>query len=307
MPSPSDPRATTRLRQLLARGPVLAASVYDPLSARLAELAGFDALHLTGFGAEAAMLAAPDMGVYTMTELAGLASRMTQAVDLPILSDADTGFGGVNNIARTIATMERAGLAGVHIEDQSFPKKCPALDGRVVVPREEAVGRIKAAVDARRDADFVIVARTDADIVSIDEAIARANLYLEAGADMAMPVFFNVDGRPYDTLTPDEQMALFRRLTAGIAGKVMSLGVSPPRGYTAADLGAAGFAFIMFAATPLMAAMNALKEIFREIGEQGTDEGYFARHPGEYSDALTLMRALKLDSYIDREQRFAKS
>jgi len=297
-------RATTRLRELLAKGPVLAASVFDPLSARLAELAGFDALHLTGFGAEAAMIGAPDMGVYTMMELVGLASRMTQAVDLPILSDADTGFGGVNNVARTIAEMERAGIAGVHLEDQTFPKKCPAVDGRVVVSRQEAVGRIKAAVDARRDPDFVIVARTDADVISIDEAIERANLYLEAGADMAMPVCFNADGRHYNSLDPDEQMALIRRMTSGINGPVMSLGMNPPKGYTAGDMAEAGYAFMMFAASPLMAAMNAMSDVLREIRETGTDEAYFERNPGQYTDALVLMKALKLDDYIEREQRF---
>jgi methylisocitrate lyase len=299
--------ATTRLRALLAKGPVLAASVFDPLSARLAELAGFDALHLTGFGAEAAMIGAPDMGIYTMMELAGLASRITHAVDLPVLSDADTGFGGVNNVARTIVEMERAGVAGVHIEDQTFPKKCPALDGRVVVSPQEAVGRIKAAVDARRDKDFVIVARTDADVISIDEAIARANLYLEAGADMAMPVCFNADGRHYNSLAPDEQMGLLRRLASGIEGPVMSLGMNPPKGYTAKDMADAGLAFIMFAASPLMAAMNAMSEVLREIRETGTDEAYFERFPGQFTDVLVLLKALKLDDYIERETRFAQA
>lgn len=298
-------RNTTKLRELLRRGPVLAASVFDPLSARMAELAGFEALHLTGFGVEATQIGAPDMGIMTMSELSGHASRISDTVDIPVLSDIDTGFGGANNIVRTIRAMERAGVAGVHMEDQAFPKRCPVLDGRVVASREEAVGRIKAAVDARRDADFVIVARTDADVVSIDEAIERANLYLEAGADMAMPSFMNVDGKPYFSLSPDEQMALFHRLTRGIDGQVMSLGVSPPEGYTAKDLGDAGFAFIMFAGPAVSAVANTLIGLFEEIRKTGTDSGFFARNPGKYTDPFALMSALKLDEFVEIDRRYS--
>lgn len=298
-------RTTTRLRELLARGPVMAASVFDPLSARMAELAGFDALHLTGFGVEATQIGAPDMGIISMSELAAHASRITDAISIPVLSDIDTGFGGANNIQRTIKAMERAGIAGVHIEDQAFPKRCPVLEGRVVVSREQAIGRIKAAVDARADADFVIVARTDADTLSIDEAIERSNLYLEAGADMAMPSFLNVDGKSYFAMSPADQMALFDRLIAGIDGRVMSLGVTPPEGYTAKDMADAGFAFIMFAGTAVSAVANALADVFKEVRETGTDVGYFKRNPGAYADPLVLMRALDLDRYVDVDTRFS--
>ena len=298
-------RNTTKLRGLLARGPVLAASVYDPLSARVAELAGFEALHLTGFGVEASQIGAPDMGLMTMTEIATHAARITDTVDIPLLSDIDTGFGGANNVCRTIRAMERAGVAGVHIEDQSFPKRCPVLEGRVVVSRDQAVGRIKAAVDARTDSDFVIVARTDADVNSIDEAIERSNLYLEAGADMAMPSFLNVDGTSYFALSPANQMAVFSRLTQGISGRVMSLGVSPPAGFTAKDMGEAGFAFIMFAGPPISAVMNALAGLYQEVRATGTDAGYFAHHPGKYVDSMAMMGALKLDHYVDIDRRFS--
>ena len=299
-------RVTTKLRELLHDGPVLAASVFDPLSARLAELAGFDALHLTGFGVEATQLAAPDMGLISMGELVSHAARMTAAVDIPILADIDTGFGGANNIQRTIREMERAGVAGVHIEDQSFPKRCPVLDGRTVVKRDVAIGRIKAAVDARRDADFIIVARTDADVISIDEVIARQNLYLEAGADMAMPTFLNVDGRSYFALSPDEQMALFRRLTQGIRGPVMSLGVNPPVGFTSRDMGEAGFAFIMFAGSVITAAANAMAAVLEDVRSTGTDAGYFKRVAGKYSPTDGgLMKALKLDDYAAADLRFS--
>jgi len=294
----------SKLRALLAKQHVFAASIYDPLSARMAELAGFEALHLTGFGTEASQLGAPDMGIMTMTELVNHAGRITDAVGIPVLSDVDTGFGGANNIVRTVRQMERAGVAGVHIEDQVFPKRCPVLEGRAVVPRDVAIGRVKAAVDARRDDSFVIVARTDGDVVSIDEAIERSNLYLEAGADLAMPTFLNVDARPYFSLSPDEQMAVLRRLTSGIKGMTMSLGVSPPKGYSVDDIAKAGFSFIMFAGSAVGAVANTLTEVFREIRSTGTDAGYFERNPGKFEDSVELMRSLDLERYVEIDRRF---
>jgi 2-methylisocitrate lyase-like PEP mutase family enzyme len=174
-----------------------------------------------------------------------------------------------------------------------------------VVSRDQAIGRIKAALDARTDPDFVIAARTDADVVSIDEVIERCNLYLDAGADMAMPSFMMVDGKSYYALSADEQMGVFRRLTSGINGMVMSLGVTPPVGYTATDMGNAGLAFIMFAGSGVSAVANALSEVFKEIRSTGTDAGYFRRNPGEYSDPVTLMKALKLDQYVEMDRRFS--
>ena len=295
---------SANLRKLLEQGPVVAASVYDALSARMAEIAGFQALHLTGFGTEASQIGAPDMGIMTMTELVTHAGRLTDAVKIPILSDIDTGFGGANNIVRTIKQMERAGIAGVHIEDQTFPKRCPVLEGRSIVSKDVAIGRIKAALDARQDDNFLIVARTDADIISIDEAIERSNLYLEAGADMAMPTHLNVDGKAFFSLSPDEQMNLFRRLNAGIKGKTMSLGVSPPKGYTAQDMAATGFSFMMFAGAPVAAVANALSDLYNEILASGTDAGYFERNPGLYEDPIALFKDLDLDRYVEIDRQY---
>ncbi|MFC9835566.1 oxaloacetate decarboxylase [Rhodococcus sp. NPDC127530] len=294
---------STRLRELLAQGLVVAPGCFDPFSARLAELAGFDAIHLTGLGVEATQLGAPDLGLMTVNELATHAARVASAVDIPILADIDTGFGGVLNIRRTIREMERAGVAGVHLEDQRMPKHCPLLAGRTVVDRAEAVTRIRAAVEARTDPDFVIVARTDADTVSVQEVIERANLYLEAGADMIMPIVLDVDGRPYGSLTPDEQMDLLRRITREIDGPVMGMGDAPPAGYTTDDLAKAGYSFMMFAAAALSAGANAMAEVFHEIRTTGTDANYLAAHPGRYNDPLELMRAAHLDDYTSFEQK----
>ncbi|MET8511847.1 isocitrate lyase/PEP mutase family protein [Streptomyces sp. NPDC005077] len=296
---------TTSLRELLAAELVVAPGCFDAFSARLAELAGFTAIHLTGLGVEATQLGAPDLGLLSLTELAAHAARVTEAVSIPVLADVDTGFGGVLNVGRTIREMERAGVAGVHIEDQSLPKHCPLLAGRSVVGREEGVERVRAACQARTDPDFVVVARTDADTISIQEVIDRSNLYLEAGADMAMPITMVVDGRPYADLAPGEQMELLRLLAKEIDGPVMGMGDGPPEGYTTADLAEAGLSFMMFAAGALSASANAMAELFAEIRRSGTDAGYRAAHRGQYTDPLEIMRAMHLERYAEQERRSA--
>jgi 2-methylisocitrate lyase-like PEP mutase family enzyme len=259
------------LRNELASGMVVAAGCFDAFSARLAQLAGFRAIHMTGLGVEASQLGAPDLGLMSMTEICGHAARMAEATNIPILADIDTGFGGVLNVGRTIREMERAGIAGVHIEDQALPKHCPLLTGRKVVGRGEAIDRLKAALDARTDPDFVIVARTDADTISFQEVIDRSNLFLEEGADMVMPVIMQVERQSYFSLPADEQMEWARRMIAAIDGPVMNMGGSPPPGYTTDDLADAGYAFTMYAASALSAAANAMADLFKTIHETGSD------------------------------------
>jgi len=300
-------RMTTKLRQLLKQGIVEAPGCFDAFSARLAELAGFDAIHLTGMGVEITQVGAPDLGLMTLTELSVHAARITSAINIPVLADIDTGFGGVLNVGRTIREMERAGIAGVHMEDQVQPKHCPLLAGRKVVSREEAISRIKAACDARTDKDFVIVARCDADTISFDELVERSNLYLEAGADMVMPIIMNVEGKSFFSLPPDEQMDWLRRLAKAINGPVMGMGASAPLGYTAKDMEDAGYSFMMYAGTPLSAAANAMAALFREIKKNGTDSGYLAANPGIYNNPLELMKAVHLDKYTEIEQKFFNS
>lgn len=300
-------RPTTRLRALLAGEMVVAPGVFDALSARLAQLAGFPAVHMTGLGVEASQLGAPDLGLLTMTEIVQHAARIAGAIDIPVMADIDTGFGGVLNIQRTIREMERAGVAGVHLEDQSLPKHCPLLAGRQVVSREEAVDRVKAALDARTDPDFVIVARSDADTISFEELVERCNLFLAAGADMAMPILMTVDGRSVFSLLPAEQMAWHRKLVAAIDGPVMGMGAGPPPGHTQRDLADAGYRFIMYAANALGAAANAMAALFDEIMRSGTDAGYQNAHPGPYSDPLALMRAARLDEFVAAERRYTAS
>jgi 2-methylisocitrate lyase-like PEP mutase family enzyme len=212
-------RASTRLRELIARGPTLyVPGCYNAMSARVLESAGFDAIYMTGYGTSLSLTGLPDVGLTTMSEMVANARYIASAVRIPLIADADTGFGNAINVIRTIREYIGAGVAGIHMEDQLSPKRCGHVAGRLVIPMEEAVGKIRAAVDARNeyDPDFVLIARTDARGASggsMDDAIRRANAFLAAGADLAFiegptsveevqricrevqgPVFYNMTG-----------------------------------------------------------------------------------------------------------------
>jgi 2-methylisocitrate lyase-like PEP mutase family enzyme len=175
-----------QLRELLRRDEMITApGAYDCITARMIEQAGFSVVYMTGAGT-AAMLGYPDYGLVTMSEMVDNAARIAAAVSVPLIADADTGYGNELNVVRTVREYEQRGVAGIHIEDQGFPKKCGHLENKVVVPLEDYAAKIRAAVSARRDPDFLIIARTDARaVLGFDEAVRRANAALDAGADMA--------------------------------------------------------------------------------------------------------------------------
>jgi 2-methylisocitrate lyase-like PEP mutase family enzyme len=174
------------LRSLLRSGAmVIAPGAYDGLTAKLVAQAGFPAVYMTGAGTSVSH-GYPDFGLLTMSEMVENAARIVSAVDVPVIADADTGYGNELNVFRTVQEYERRGVAAIHIEDQVSPKKCGHLDDKEIVPRDEYIAKIRAALAARRNSDFMIIARTDARAVAgLDEAIARANAALTAGADMA--------------------------------------------------------------------------------------------------------------------------
>jgi 2-methylisocitrate lyase-like PEP mutase family enzyme len=176
----------SKLRELLkTRDIIIAPGAYDALSARLVEAAGFEAVYMTGFGTAASMFGYPDVGLLTMTEMVDNAKRIVEAVNIPVIADADTGYGNPINVIRTVQEYEKAGVAGIHIEDQVFPKKCGHLTGKELIPMEEMIEKIKAAKDAKRDPNFLLIARTDAIAVEgFEKAIERAREYYKAGADM---------------------------------------------------------------------------------------------------------------------------
>ncbi|HVB61567.1 MAG TPA: isocitrate lyase/PEP mutase family protein [Ktedonobacteraceae bacterium] len=180
-------RVTTRLRSLLA-GPdlVVAPGAYDGLSARLIMQAGFPVVYMTGFGTAASVLGQPDVGLLTMSEMVSRAAALAAVTGaVPLIADADTGYGNPINVRRTIREYERAGVAALHIEDQVWPKKCGHMEGKQVIPMDEMAQKVRAAVEARQDPDFVIIARTDANAVNgLEDALRRGKAYQEAGADV---------------------------------------------------------------------------------------------------------------------------
>ena len=178
-------KPTTRLRQLLAAdGLIVAPFIMNALHARIAESVGFDAVYMTGAGTSAER-GFPDVGLLTMTEMTANAHYIANAVDIPVICDADTGYGNALNVQRTVREYEAAGVAAIHLEDQVFPKKCGFFEGKQVVPMEEHIQKIRAALDARRDPDFVIIARCDAYAVTgWEDTVRRCRAYREAGADL---------------------------------------------------------------------------------------------------------------------------
>lgn len=255
-------RASTRLRELIARGPTLyVPGCYNAMSARVLEAAGFDAIYMTGYGTSLSLTGLPDVGLTTMSEMVGNARYIAQSVRVPLIADADTGFGNAVNVIRTIREYIGAGVAGLHMEDQVSPKRCGHVAGRLVIPLEEAVGKVRAAVDTRDelDPDFVLVARTDARGASggsLEEAIRRVNAYLEAGADLAF-----VEGP-----TSAEEV---RRICREVRGPVFynMTGVSPR--FTLEEMRALGIAVCISPNAMLRSALGAMHDLAREMKAEG--------------------------------------
>ena len=255
-------RASTRLRALIARGPTLyLPGCFNAMSARVLEEAGFEAIYMTGYGTSLALTGLPDVGLTTMSEMVANARYIAAAVKVPLIADADTGFGNAVNVIRTVREYIGAGVAGIHLEDQVSPKRCGHVAGRLVIPFEEAVGKIRAAADARReyDPDFVLVARTDARGASggsLEEAIRRANAFLAAGADLAF-----IEG----PTSADE----VRRVCREVKGPVFynMTGVSPR--FTLDEMRALKIAVCISPNAMLRSALGAMHDLARDMKAEG--------------------------------------
>lgn len=250
------------LRRELGRpGIVLTPGVYDVISALLVQSMGFKAAYVSG-AAVTASLGLPDLGVVTMDEMVRVVSYIANAVDIPLIVDIDTGYGEALNVVRAVGAFERAGAAGVQIEDQVLPKKCGHLSGKQVVPPDEMAKKIRAAAEARRNPDFVIVARTDArGVTGFEDAVERAKIYLEAGADVIFP----------EALESEEEFAEFaKRIKAPLLANMTEFGKSPL--IPAKRLEEFGYKFVIFPVTLLRMALGAMREALRVILEQGTQK-----------------------------------
>jgi 2,3-dimethylmalate lyase len=271
-----------RLRELLAgEDPVVAPGAYDALSAQLVEAAGFPAVYMTGFGVTASLIGRPDVGLLTMTEMVQAARRICSAVGVPVIADADTGYGNALNVIRTVKEYEAAGVAGIHLEDQVAPKRCGHMDGKQVIPADTMVDRVRAAVAARGDDDFVLIARTDARAVEgVDAAVERARRYHDAGADMLF----------VEALQSDAEIEAVAGALAGVPllFNWAEGGKTPPTSLT--RLRELGFKLVICPISTVLAATRAIREVLARIAEDGTPISAVQDLPsfGEFVDLIGL-------------------
>ncbi|MDP2706704.1 MAG: oxaloacetate decarboxylase [Burkholderiales bacterium] len=274
-----------RLRARLGSGALIVApGIYDAYGARFVEQAGFEAVYMTGNGVSASLLGRPDVGLVDLTLIASHAHRVAACVDIPLICDADTAYGNAVNVRRTVEEFEAAGVAAIHIEDQLSPKRCGQLPGaRPVIALAEAVGKIEAAIAARRDPDFIIIARTDsADGLGLDEAIRRVQTYVQAGADVA---FVELKSGP--TLLDD-----LKRVTAAVAAPcLVNVDVGGKLGeLTAAEIGQLGLRIAIYPGLARGAAGFAIREALGVLKRDGNTRAARSRMLGiqEYNQALGL-------------------
>lgn len=282
-------------RELLA-GPkaLVAPGAYDGISARLIEQAGFKAIYRTGGGTSATLLGQPDLGLTTMTEMVDHAARIVSSVNVPVIADADTGFGNVLNVIRTVHEFERSGVAAIHLEDQIFPKRCAFMSGKEVVDKEEFIEKIKAAVSERMNDDFVIIARTDArGPEGLQKAIDRCKYYAEAGADV---LFFSGPESMHDV----EQVAIQLSDTVPLMAN-MSAGSATPS-LTTHELEQMGYKFIIFPGMCMFVAASAIQEALEFLKERGTDEG--AQGDRKLVGPLDFYRKLGLQDWMEIEKKY---
>ncbi|HZP84638.1 MAG TPA: methylisocitrate lyase [Chthonomonadaceae bacterium] len=254
--------AGKRLRERLQQGTLVLPGVFNAITALLAQQAGFDALYLSGAGVTNSLTGYPDVALLTLTEMAQQARYVARAVALPVIADADTGYGEILNVARTVEEFEHAGLAGLHLEDQVAPKRCGHLDGKQVVPPAEMVKKIRAAVRARSDPDFFLIARTDArSVYGLQDAIERAHCYLDAGADAIFP----------ESLQSAAEFAEFaERVRAPLLANMTEFGKTPY--LSVSEFAALGYAMVIFPMTAFRVMMKAAQGAFAELKRTGTQQ-----------------------------------
>jgi 2,3-dimethylmalate lyase len=289
----SAPPPTRRLQELLAHAPpVPAPGAYDALTARLVEEAGFPAVYMTGFGTAAARLGRPDVGLVTMTEMVDTAKRMTEAVSIPVIADADTGYGNPINVIRTVREYEAVGVAAIQIEDQEWPKKCGHMEDKRVIPAADMVEKVRAAAAARRSEDFLVIARTDARaVLGVDEALDRARRYRDAGADLLF----------VEALESEDEIA---RAAAALGDVPLVFnwaegGKTPP--LELERLRQLGFRLAIFPISTLLTTVRAVGDVLARIRAAGTPLPVLAELPtfGEFLDFIGL------PEIQDLERRFA--
>lgn len=258
-------KMTTRLRKLLARDEILVApGAHDVLTAKIIEKEGFEAVYMTGYGTSASLLGKPDVGLLTLTEMVQRAANIAEAVNIPVIADGDTGYGNAVNVMRTVREYEKAGVACIQLEDQVAPKKCGHMLGREIISKEEMVGKIKAACDARRDPDFMIMARTDARTnYGIKEAIERGKAYEEAGADI---IFIE------SVESIEEMKIVTSSFKVPVLANMLEHGRTPL--LSAKELQEIGYDLVIFCVSSTYVTAKAVTDLMKILKTEGTTRNY---------------------------------
>ena len=253
--------AASRFRKMLREpGIIVAPGAYDCLTAAIIQQAGFPAVYMTGAGTSVARLGYPDLALATLTEMLANAADIVTAVQVPVIADADTGYGGVLNVRRTVAGYQRAGVAAIHIEDQEFPKRCGHLDNKRVIPQGDMVQKIRAAVDARTDQDFTIIVRTDAlAVTGWDDCMRRCEAYIDAGADLLFVEALR---------TPEQAERAVKSFDVPLLYNFVETGKSPL--IPAPELEQLGFKVVIFPASALLTVCRAVTDLMQQLRELGT-------------------------------------
>ena len=255
-------------RQLLKKGVVVMPGAFNAAAALLIEKTGFDAFYISGAGLSNGMAGVPDIGLLTMTEMVQQSGYIANAVNIPAIADADTGFGDLPNVARTVKSFEKAGVAGIHIEDQEFPKKCGHLPGKIVIPAQDMEEKISAACDDRENPDFLIIVRTDSRAVNgLEDAIERAKKYIDAGADVIFP----------EALESKREFEIFAKEVKGVPlmTNMTEFGKTPYM--SVREFEDMGYSIVIFPLTAFRVAMKAVEEILTELKKTGTQKGFIGR------------------------------
>jgi 2,3-dimethylmalate lyase len=283
---------TTRLRQLLrAPGIIVAPGAYDCLTAKLIEREGFAAVYMTGAGTALTRIGKPDLGFATLSEMVSNAAAIASTVAIPLIADADTGYGGALNVYRTVREYERAGVAALHIEDQVFPKRCGHLDGKQVVAIEEMVIKLRAAVQARTDEDLVLIARTDAlAVTGLDDTLRRCHAYAEAGADVLF----------VEALRSDEEIArVVREVDVPLLYNFVEHGKSPL--LPMAELQSLGFKIVICPGSIMLSVVPLVRRVLAEIKQCGTTAGLL----DHMTDVVELFEVMGLSDLLALDARVA--
>ena len=247
-------------RSLKKSGQLVMPGVYDALSTRIATKTGFEVIFISGYSLAATMLGEPDFGILTQTEMLSAAQRICSVTDLPVIVDADTGYGNAINVIRTVDELIRIGAAGMFLEDQVWPKRCGHMKGKQVIPLEEQLKKLQAAIDAKRNRDFFIVARTDArQALGLNEAITRGIAFKKAGADA---VFIEAPE------TKEEMLEIARRVPGPLVANMLERGVTPLMGPQ--ELRDLGFDLVVWPLAPLYSVAKSLNEVYTTLRRDGT-------------------------------------